>query len=120
MSEQEISARIALAVGSLNNVRLFRNTTGSAWQGQFLEKRGDITLIKNARYTNFGLAKGSGDFIGLLDDGRFLSLEIKTETGRISPEQKAWLAMVTKFGGLAGIVRSEQEAIQLITTGEIK
>jgi hypothetical protein len=120
MTEAELSAQIALEVGSLKGVRIFRNTTGTGWQGKIVEKRGELTILQHARFTTFGLAKGSGDFIGLTDDGKFLSLEIKTEKGKPSPEQIAWSVMVNRFGGIAGIVRSPEEAIELIKRGVLK
>lgn len=73
----------------------------------------------------FGLAKGSADLIGwrtitITPDmvGRqlavFTSIEVKTERGRVRPEQHAWLTAVTGAGGIAGIARSIQDANDLV------
>jgi hypothetical protein len=36
----------------------------------------------------------------------FASIEVKTPTGRIRPEQQAWLETVQAAGGIAGVARS--------------
>lgn len=53
--------------------------------------------------------RGVSDIIGVLDDGRLLAVEVKTETGRIRPEQTAFLDAVRERGGVAMIVRSVAE-----------
>jgi hypothetical protein len=37
---------------------------------------------------------------------RFLSVEVKTPTGRLSPEQETWRQAVLKAGGIAVVARS--------------
>ena len=69
-----------------------------------------------------GLHVGSGDLIGWQsrviqpeDVGKtfaqFLSVEVKTPTGRVRPEQLHWQSVVNERGGVAIIVRSPEEAI---------
>lgn len=101
MTEAQISAAIRLALGSDPTLVLWRNNVGIAehWNGQ---------SVDTVRY---GLAPGSADFIGvLLPAGRFIALEIKSPTGRATPEQVNWLALVRRMGGFAAIVRSVDEA----------
>ena len=63
-------------------------------------------------HVRYGLAKGSSDLIGILKpSGRLVSLEVKTESGRVSPEQELWLAMIRRFGGFAAVVRSVDDAL---------
>jgi hypothetical protein len=57
----------------------------------------------------YGLAVGSSDLIGCLN-GRFIALEVKTPTGRASPQQRQWLDLVRRHGGFAAIVRSVEDA----------
>lgn len=45
---------------------------------------------------------------------RFVSLEVKTETGKTTQEQDLWLALVRAFGGFACVVRSVDEALAAI------
>jgi hypothetical protein len=79
-----------------------------------------------------GLCVGSSDLIGLLrvemvqpahqdatwgrtvTIGRFVALEVKTRTGRVSPEQARFLELVRKMGGFACVVRSADEALRAI------
>jgi len=111
--ETVIQQQIRLALGTRSDLRLFRNNTGS------------LPDPRTGRPIQFGLAKGSADLIGLRTVtitpdmvGRqmavFTSLEIKTPTGRATPEQRNWLEMVRSRGGLAGIARSVQDANEII------
>lgn len=62
----------------------------------------------------YGLGRGSADLIGIAAGGRFLAIEVKTPEGRLSPEQRAWISVVNKRGGLAIVARSPEEAIRAI------
>jgi hypothetical protein len=53
----------------------------------------------------FGL-KGSSDILGILPGGRFLAVECKAEHGRLSPDQRQFLADVKALGGMAIVARS--------------
>lgn len=81
---------------------------------QMTEKMGGF-----AQRVRFGLAEGSGDLIGYRKVGaiaQFVSLELKAETGRVRPEQTNWLNHVNQFGGLAGIVRSVEQARDILSS----
>ena len=58
-----------------------------------------------SRYVRYG-KKGSSDILGILDDGRFLAIEVKTAKGRATPDQVEFLADINKRGGLGFIARS--------------
>ena len=45
----------------------------------------------------------------------FTSIEVKTPTGKQSPEQRTWLAQVKSAGGIAGVARSPAAALALLT-----
>jgi len=45
----------------------------------------------------------------------FTSIEVKTPTGRVRPEQQAWLAVVRGAGGIAGVARSVEDALRITT-----
>jgi hypothetical protein len=101
VTEAQISAAIRLALGADPTLVLWRNNVGIAehWNG------------KGVDTVRYGLAPGSADFVGvLLPAGRFIALEIKSPTGRATPEQVNWLALVRRMGGFAAIVRSVDEA----------
>ena len=53
--------------------------------------------------------KGVSDCIGLLPDGRFLAIEIKSSVGIVSDEQQSFIDDVNKSGGLAFVARSAKE-----------
>lgn len=127
-SEKQIQTEIFREVGSNPDVRLFRNNVALAWTGNVQRLQDGSVLIKNPRPLHAGLTRGSGDLIGwrrriiTQDDigasvAQFLSLEIKNRRGRASKEQKNWAEVVRQFGGLAGIVRSVDEAMAEINQG---
>ena len=47
---------------------------------------------------------GQADLSGILADGRRLEIEVKSETGRLSEDQKRFGEMITRFGGVYIIV----------------
>lgn len=83
--------------GARGDCRLWPNATGVG--------RG----LSNDGVVRFGLV-GSTDIIGLSHHGRFLAMEVKTGGARQSPQQKAFQAMIEKFGGLYAVVRQVDEA----------
>lgn len=63
----------------------------------------------------YGLCNpGGADLIGLYA-GRFLAVECKTVKGRQSPEQVRFQAAITAKGGVYALVRSEDDARELLT-----
>lgn len=65
--------------------------------------------------------KGSADIIGILPDGRFLSVECKRPGGKIRAEQIGFMEMIKKNNGVACIVHSCDELMQeLKKQGAIK
>jgi hypothetical protein len=81
--------------------------------------RNNVGVLKNAAGIpiRFGLAVGSSDLIGIAPDGRFLAVEIKTCKGRATPEQVKFIEAVRKRGGIAGIARSPEDALELLRLG---
>jgi hypothetical protein len=113
-AETTLQQQIRLALGTRPDARLFRNQVGS------------LPDPRTGRLVTFGLARGSADLIGwrtvtITPDmvgqrlAVFTSIEIKTPTGRIRPEQQAWLSVVQGAGGIAGIARSVPDALQIVT-----
>lgn len=118
MTESKIQSQIQLALGSLPDVRVFRNNVGLFWAGQLLRRHpnGSVTLA-HARPVRCGLVEGSGDLIGWrIRNGyaQFLSVEVKSDTGKPTPEQLNWLSRVNQSGGHAVVARSAEEARALI------
>ena len=70
---------------------------------------------KDGRWFDTGLPKGFSDLMAV-KNGRVYFLEVKTETGKASPEQLNFLAVMrNRYGCIAGIVRSVAEAVELVT-----
>ena len=74
----------------------------------------------------YGLQPGSSDLIGWRtvtitpemvgqQVAVFTSIEVKTPTGRIRPEQQQWLDAVQAAGGIAGVARSVEDALRITT-----
>lgn len=112
MSEQRIQQEIRIAC-STGDTRLFRNNTGTLRD-------------QNGRPVQFGLCKGSADLIGwkrvtVTEEmvgttvAVFASIEVKTATGRLRPEQQQWLDAVQAAGGIAGVARSVEDALRIMT-----
>jgi hypothetical protein len=64
--------------------------------------------------STFKKIRGSMGMRGILDiigcwEGRYIELEVKTERGRLSPEQKARMEEIRAAGGMAEVVRSLEE-----------
>ncbi len=130
MTESEIQNAILLRYGREPDCTLWRNNVGvaesSPWTREHLERLAGMLstqrfaeaisllgalLRERPRFTRYGLAVGSADIVGIVGPrGTFLALEVKTPTGRVSTEQRQWLAIVNRRGGVARVVRSVEEA----------
>jgi hypothetical protein len=70
--------------------------------------------IRPGKFMSFG-KKGSADIIGLLPGGKFLAIETKSLDGRLSPDQREFLADVKALGGLAIVARSYRDVETALT-----
>lgn len=124
-----IAIRDAFNRGS---VRLWRNNVGTALVINHKHAQTKQSIISAciklaesrgafAQRMSFGLFEGSGDLIGYRQIeiteamigtkiAVFTSCEVKTETGRVRPEQENWLAHINSVGGIAFVARSVEEA----------
>lgn len=53
--------------------------------------------------------KGFPDLAGLFPSGKFFAIELKTEVGRLSPEQVDWIKKLNMSGAMAVVLRSKAE-----------
>lgn len=113
-AETTLQQQIRLALGTNPDARIFRNQVGS------------LPDPRTGRLVTFGLARGSADLIGwrtvtitqAMVGTRlavFTSIEVKTATGGLRPEQQQWIHAVTQAGGIAGIARSVTDAQALLS-----
>ena len=119
--ESNIFKRAMVAVSKLGT-RLFRINAGRGWTGSKLTWNSDRTklTIHNPR-PFIGAPKGYPDGTGWTPvevGGRivavYTAIETKTKTGRATKEQVNFLDQVKAAGGIAGIVRSDEDAVELI------
>lgn len=96
---------------------VWRVETAGVWVGRKIHSDGSTVTIANARMMQAGLCKGGSDIIGISPDGRFLAIEVKTPKGRPTKEQMRFIEAVRNAGGIAGIARSPEEALDLIRHG---
>ena len=105
---------------------VWRNEIAGAWVGRPVHREGQLVTLANARMIQAGLCKGSCDLIGITPVtitpdmvgrtiGVFTAQEIKTPTGRTTPEQDRFIAAVRAAGGIAGVARSPADALKLLT-----
>ena len=110
-SEAKIQQEIRLAVSDAG-ARTFRNNVG-----QF--------KAENGRMVSFGLCKGSSDLIGwktveITQEmvGKkvavFLAIECKSFKGKPTADQLNFIRVVRESGGLAGVAKSADQAVEVI------
>ena len=111
--ETKLQQEIRLALGRIPSLRLFRNQVGQ------------LPDPRTGRYVQFGLAKGSSDLVGfktvkitpeMINQkvAVFVSIEIKTERGKLTEVQQNWLQKVHDSGGIVGVARSIQDALKIV------
>ena len=111
--ETKLQQEIRLALGTIPSLRLFRNQVGQ------------LPDPRTGRYVQFGLAKGSSDLVGFKtikitpemigqEVAQFVSIEIKTERGKLTEVQQNWLQKVHDSGGIVGVARSIQDALEIV------
>lgn len=69
----------------------------------------------DGRYFSTGVPAGYSDLQGhRKSDGRAVYIEVKTKSGRISPQQQHFIDHMRETGAIAGVCRSVNDAINLI------
>lgn len=122
--ESDVTNPILKAASKLG-ARLFRQNTGRGWVGETVRKTADAITLKDPRPLHAGLCVGSSDVIGWtpvvitpeMVGARvavFTALEVKTGRVPTTQEQRDFIAAVLNAGGIAGVVRSTEEAVGLI------
>lgn len=111
--ETKIQRQIMCAISELGHT-VFRNETGSFWMGRVIHKDNRTVTLANASMIPCGLCVGSSDLIGITSEGIFFAIEVKTAKGRASKEQEQFIEHIRSKGGIAGVARSPQDAVDLL------
>lgn len=99
--EHRIQNEIRLALA--DECILFRVNVGSG-------------VTYDGRHFSTGLPKGYSDLSGVRkSDGKAVFIEVKTPSGKPTAEQRRFIAQMKEAGAVAGICRSVEEAIGLIS-----
>ncbi len=91
MKEHAVLTSVLAYLGTYPGVMVWRNNTGAIPD-------------RTGRVIRFGRV-GSADVIGIAPGGRFLAVECKSSTGRLSEAQRNFAARVQACGGLYLVVR---------------
>lgn len=81
--------------------------------GIVLRLNNGLFYTKDGRPIQSGLPKGTSDLL-FIGQGKITFLEVKTSIGKPSTHQIAFVKAMQKLGHRAGIVRSVEEALELI------
>jgi len=125
IKETNISKESFNHIGKIPEFRIFRNNVGMGYQGEKAKgSNKDMIKLLNPRIVKFGLQKGSSDYILLksvtiTEDmvgqkiAQFGALEFKQLKGKALDEQKAFIQMVLRMGGFAGVSRSLEDSLAI-------
>lgn len=91
MREHEVLTAVLRYLGARDDVTVWRNNTGRI-------------ADRSGRVVSFGLV-GSADVLGVRNGGQFVAVECKSDTGRLSAQQRAFQAMIQRRGGLYVLAR---------------
>ena len=104
---------------------VFRANVGEGWVGSGYRKLAEGMLIKDPRKLNTGLPQGFSDLFGwqpveITADmvgttiARFFAIEVKAPSGQPTKPQEDFIAAVARAGGLSGIARSVNDALNIL------
>ncbi len=110
---------------SKKGARLSRVNNGLGWVGKIIRKSAAAITIENPRPLHAGLCVGSSDIIGWHSVvvtpemvgqrvALFVALEVKTGRVATTKEQAAFVRAVGEAGGVSAVVRSVDEALDLL------
>lgn len=113
MTEHEIQNRIRVELAP--QAVLFRTNAGRFWQGRRVYSRefGQMVLIDLQAVE--GLPPGYSDLSGVrTSDGKGVFIEVKRPGQKPRADQQHFIRTMTKYGALAGVAHSVEEAKRII------
>lgn len=119
--------RAAISTATNGRVKTFRTNAGSFWQGEVVAMQDGLLVLRNPRQIE-GLPEGFPDLLAIIPEivtpdmvGKTVALagfvEVKTENDRVSRRQEEFLAVMRACGARAGIARSPEDAVKIVTGG---
>ena len=78
---------------------------------------GKNAMIRTKYFVSMGLRAGASDLVLVLQ-GKVIFLEVKTETGRLSANQRAFRNMVESLGHRYEVVRSVSD-VEVLLSGKL-
>jgi len=97
-----------------NSIRLALNPYAIVFRANVGKVR-----MADGRFFDTGLPKGFCDLFGFRkSDGRIFFIEVKNEKGKLRDVQEHFIDTMRKSGAIAGVARSDQEAIDLVNGGD--
>ena len=112
--ETNLTNRILAKHGARPDVRLWRNATFTGWVGKCIGQFGSRVVLDPGTQIQGGLCVGSPDIVGIGPGGRFVGMEVKTGKLTATAKQKRFIAQIRALGGIAGVVRSVEDATALL------
>lgn len=100
--------QIILVVGGSPYARVWPNETGL------------VRSYDNAERIFFTGIPGASDILGILCNGIFLAIEVKTGKGKLRQSQINFRAMVEKFGGIFIVGRSTEQVYAAVKEAACK
>lgn len=58
--------------------------------------------------------KGFPDIAGVMPNGKFFAIELKSDKGRLTPEQTEWITKLNMSGAMAIVLKSKDEIREFI------
>lgn len=99
MREQEIQKEILHWLNTQYDIFAWRCNSTGIFDGKGYRKQGGFNI------------RGVSDILAILSpSGKLLAIEVKTDTGKLSTEQFAFIAKINKMGGQAAVCRSLSDA----------
>lgn len=97
-----------------NSILHWLNMSGIfAWKVQTVGVFDPVKKIYRRSNNRYHI-RGISDVIGILPDGKLLAIEVKSKTGKASPEQLEFIEKIKKSGGVAFVARSLDEVIETV------
>jgi len=106
-----LMSAIRLKLGQMPDVVIWRLSQGIA---AYTDAQGVERKVRH------GMINGAADLIGIVaPHGRLIALEVKEGSGRLSKEQRMFLELVNRMGGIGAEIRSVEEAVEVVEAARV-